>query len=533
MPVVISDADQGGIYIVNKYEKLASVHSTWKSHWDQLSEFFLPQKDQVYGQTFSKGEKKDNLLFDSVGVRSCEQLASALHGMLTNPSTVWFALSSGDPKIDSVQAVAEWLQDSARRMIAVMNASNFQTEIHEVFLDLVGIGTSDLTIEEDPDDVVRFMARPIYESAISENYLGVVDTVYCCYRMTLEQVVEKYGDTVPLQLRQAKDKNPLHEVDIIYAVEPTKRLPKSLQHAMQPITTVHVLKNEKVVLEKKGFNEMPKIIPRFSKISGEMYGRSPAMKALADVRMANAMKKAIIENAQLTVAPPVQVPDEGVLLPIKIAPRSTNYYRAGTKDRIEKMDIGGDVRISDALLEKVHDDIKKAFYIDQLHLVENDRMTATEVMQRRDEQLRAMSPILGRLQHELLSPLVMRVFGIMSRRGLIAPVPEELKNASLEVKFVSQLARAQESVDGDNFLRAFAAASQVATVQPSSMDYFNGDEAVKFLMKTFGAPLYILRKEADVAKLREQQAMQQQMMEQQQNLLAATEAQKNLAQAQR
>jgi hypothetical protein len=41
-------------------------------------------------------------------------------------------------------------------------------------------------------------------------------------------------------------------------------------------------------------------------------------------------------------------------------------------------------------------------------------MTATEVIQRNEEKMRLLGPVLGRLQSELLKPLIDRVFNIFT-----------------------------------------------------------------------------------------------------------------------
>lgn len=502
----VSDSAQ---YIVKKMSKMSSARDLWRGHWKEISEYVLPQKDNVYGGAVN-GEKKDNMLFDSIGVRSCDRLASSLHGMLVNPGTQWFALSTGNVMEDAVQDSAKWLQDTAKSINSVMQNSNFQPEIHETLLDLCGIGTSHLRAEEDDTDIVRFRSSPIYEVCISENYNGLIDTVYYEYKMTLDQMIDAFGETMPADLKEERFKDPLKEYTLIHAVEPTHRLPRSLQHIMLPFTSVHVLKEKLVILKVAGFAENPCIVSRYSKLSGEMYGRSPAMRALSDIKTANAMKKSILEGVQLQVAPPIQVPDEGVLMPVRTAPRSINYYRAGSKDRIEALDIGGNVGLGEQMMESMYKSIEQAFHLDQLHMVENDRMTATEVMQRRDEQLRTLAPLLGRIQHELLRPIIIRVFGIMSRKGLIPPVPQTLSGKKLEVKFVSQLARAQESIEADNFLKAYNIIGAVSQIAPQALDYLNTDEVVKFSMRTYGAPLSLLNKQEDVEQVRSDRAQKEQ-----------------------
>lgn len=531
LQVVQSSQKSSPKFVVDKYQKLKATRGTWETHWEDLSRFVLPLKNEIYGNYNTKGDKRNTHLFDAVGIRCNEQLASALHGMLTNAATQWFMLQSPDHIINSKQSVAEWCQTQSKRVLFVMNNSNFQSEIHECYLDLCGFGTSHLRVEEDDTDIVRFTSRPIYEAVVNENYKGVIDTVYYKYIVTTEQLVEQFPDTITEEIKAIRHQEPLKEYHVIHAIEPSSRLPKDLAHEMLAFTSLHILEEGSILLKKGGFEENPCIISRFSKLSGEMFGRSPAMKALPDIKTSNAMMKTWLEGAQLTVNPPLQAPDEGVLMPIRLTPGAVNYYRADSKDRIEPINIGANPQVGIQIIELLHQNIKSAFFIDQLHLVESDRMTATEVMQRRDEQLRAMSPILGRLQYELLSPIVIRVFNIMLRKGLIDPIPQELLKENLEVKFVSQIARAQESVEGDSFMRAFQSAAGLAQMAPTAMDVINPDESVKFLFKTYGAPLNLLRKDKEVKELRANREQQQQQAQQAQLDQMNSQSAKNVAQA--
>ena len=72
------------------------------------------------------------------------------------------------------------------------------------------------------------------------------------------------------------------------------------------------------------------------------------------------------------------------------------------------------------------------FHIDQLVVTENRNMTATEVLQRQEEKMRILGPVLGRLQSELLSPLITRVFNIMLRNQLFMAAPDILTRSRIK-----------------------------------------------------------------------------------------------------
>jgi len=503
--------------IREKFERMKGDRTNWDSYWEEVAKFVLPRKDEVYGMV-TPGEKKGQNLYDSTSIHANELLASALHSMLTNPSSVWFGLSTGEKELDGVKEVRQWLQDSTQKMIRVLNASNFQTEIHETYLDLPSVGTTILRIEEDDESVVRFFSSSIYEAYIEENNKGVVDSVYREYEYSLRQIVQEFGeDILSMELKQQYMTDSTKKYKVIHAVEP-------MANGSDQFASFHALKEQDILLREGKFNENPYAVPRWTKITGEKYGRSPSMKSLPDIRMLNSMMKTMIRAAQKAADPPLMIPDNGFLLPVRTQPGGSNIYRAGSKDRIEPLITGGRVDINDTMVEQARQRIKSAFFIDQLQLQQGPQMTATEVMQRTEENLRMMGPILGRLNNELLKPIIDRVFGVMFRRGLLGDIPEQLKGKDLEIKYVSQISKAQRSGEADTFTRVIQSVAPIIEMQPQMMENINGDAVLRYHAEIFGLPEEMLRGEEEVENARQAAADQQasQMQAQQENVEADT-----------
>lgn len=513
------DQDKRAQAILKYHHAMRDGRANWDSYWEQCAEYYVPRKDNVYG-TPIKGDVKENKLYTSVSVQANEDLASALHGMLTNPSALWFGLHSGNREIDMSPTVKKWYQDVVRIMLDVMNQSNFQTQIHEVYIDLGSFGTAVLRVEEDDDFVVKFSARPVYEGYIAEDHKGMVDTVSYEYKMTLRQIWQEFGQEVfdkHENLKRQLEQDDAQEMKVIHCVMPTKNpnpvlKPDGIQ---LPYTSYKVLEDLGITLSTKGFHENPYIVTRWSKISGEVYGRSPGMKALSDSKMINELQKFVLKGLAKVVDPPMQMPDDGFLMPIKLKAGGLNYYRSNSKDRIEPIMTGARPDIGENFLRDVEARIKQAFYIDKLQVREADRMTATEVIQRREEQLRILSPVLGRQEFELLRPLIDRVFGICQRAGLFPPPPAIIQNQNLKVEYTSQIARVQKTADTENINRVFGIIAPMAQMKPQMFDNIDADAILRDVSDRFGLPAeYLLEPEA-VEELR---AQQQAQMEQQMQL---------------
>src|ERR1035437_2149572 len=127
--------------IAKRWESLETAAVNWKTHWQECYENIVPRKEDVIA-TRLPGDRRESDLYDTTAILANEMLASALHGMLTNPETRFFDLTFGDSKIDEDEQVKNWCQDVGDRMFRILNNTNFQTEIYEVYIDLGAIGTA-------------------------------------------------------------------------------------------------------------------------------------------------------------------------------------------------------------------------------------------------------------------------------------------------------------------------------------------------------------------------------------------------------
>ena len=155
-------------------------------------------------------------------------------------------------------------------------------------------------------------------------------------------------------------------------------------------------------------------------------------------------------------------------------------------------------------------------------------MTATEVLQRNEEKMRILAPVLGRLQSELLQPLIERSFSLLLGAGMLPQAPEELQGQDIEIEYVSPMAKAQKLTDLQSMLRGFEVMMQVAEIAPV-MDYLDTDKLVQYLVDVTGIPARVIRSQDEVAEIREQQAQAAELQAQQQDAMMDAEVTNKLA----
>ena len=508
--------------LLSRFDRLKSQRANWESHWQEVADYMQPRKADVT-KSRSKGDKRTELIFDGSPLQSVELLSASLHGMLTNPSTPWFSLKFKNPSMENEDEAKEWLESATEVMYSAFNQSNFQQEIFELYHDLITFGTAAMFIEEDEEDNLKFSTRHINEIYISENDKGRIDTVFRKFRISARAAIQKFGN-VSTNIEVIAKKDPYEEVEILHAVFPRSDFnPAKQDKENMPFESIYMDADSGDELSVSGFKEFPFVVPRYLKASHEIYGRSPAMTALPDVKMLNEMSKTIIKSAQKQVDPPLLVPDDGFLLPVRTVPGGLNFYRAGTRDRIEPLNIGANNTLGLNMEEQRRNSIRNAFYVNQLMMQDGPQMTATEVIQRNEEKMRLLGPVLGRLQSELLKPLIDRSFAILMRRNLFAQAPDFLSGQDIEIEYVSPLAKAQKSTELSSIMRAIEIMGSLSNVAPV-FDHINMDKLVRHLTSIVGVPQKILKPQSELDAERQAQAQQIEQQQQLQNLQQVSEA---------
>ena len=501
--------------IKERIQRMKADRSTWETHWQEVEDYIVPRKNTITNQK-SPGQKRSVFLVDSTGVMSNELLAGALHSLLTNPNAEWFEFTTGDIELDRQDDVRLFLQKSAKQTHHVLNNSNFPTEVHELYIDLGSIGTSPMFIEEDDTDVIRCSTKFIAEIYIDENRLGTVDTVFRCWQWEASKIVGEFGiDSVGKKVRESFEKDDGKKFELIHAVYPRTMVDPNHRSAFSYISQ-YVLPDEDIELREAGFREFPYVVPRWSKAAGEKYGRGPGMVALPEVKMLNKMTETMLIGAQKVVDPPLQLPDDGFIMPIETVPGGLNYYRSGTNDVIRPVFNDSRIDFGFQAMEDRRKRVRECFYVDQLQLQQGPQMTATEVMQRTEEKMRLLGPMLGRMQAEFLRPLLDRVFNIMMRRGMITDIPSSLRGKKIDVRYSSLIAKSQRLQEGQNILRTMQAVTPFYNIDQSIADNFNGDKATRAIAEVYGFPQDIFRTQKEIKAIRDGRAQAQSAAVQQQ-----------------
>ena len=526
--------------IIRRWDRLKGDRGTFETHWQQVADFMLPERSDYVVQR-SAGAKRMQKIFDATPILALEQFAAGLHSLLTSPSLRWFSLRSDNEYLNMIDRVRLWLEDTTERMYAIFNGPrhNFASQSNELYLDIGSIGTAVMAVLESRRSGILFSTRHLKECVVAENEEDRIDTLIRRWTFTAKQAAEAWpkGPLNPYgpgtKVGKALEKTPDRLFEFIHCVRPRLNYnPDRRREARHmPFESVYLSVEDIEEISVGGFPEFPYMVPRFSKITGEIYGRGPGMMALPDVKMLNAMMQTVLKAAQKIVDPPLQVPDNGFILPIKTEPGSWNVYRRGLPqtDRIFPIETKGNIPVGEELIQQLRQQIIRTFYVEFMMMPSDPAdpasagkgVTATYVLQQRDEKMRLLSPMLARLQSEFLSPLIDRVFAIMYRQSAamgfrpgapLLPPPPELSGVNLHVEYVSPIAIAQKSSEMENIMRLLQLTQGVLPINPQAGAVINTEAVVRVGAKLLNTPPSIVKSPEQIQAEQQQAAQAQQAM---------------------
>jgi hypothetical protein len=523
---------------IESWETKNGARGVWLTHWQDLSNFLLPIRADYITQR-TPGQKLMQYIYDSTPLWALEQFAAGLHALLTSPTLPWFGLKCMDDRMNADGANMAWLQDAGDRMYSIFNGPthNFASQSGELYLDIGSIGTAVMAELESHRSGILFSTRHLKECCLAENEEDRIDTCVRRWDYTAKQAVQAWGKEAGPNVLKAYDERPEALFSFIHSVKPRHlRDVNRADGRNKPWESVYVSVADRTVISESGFNEFPYHCPRFSKKASEIYGRGPGMINLPDIKMLNAMVMTVLKAAQKVVDPPLQLPDDGFMVPIKTTPGGLNFYRAGSQDRIEPLETKGQVQLGVEMVNALRQQIIRGFYVEWMSMPSDvtdpqsagKGVTATYVLQNRDEKMRLMSPMLARLQSEFLGPLIDRTFAIMWRHSLarrfgpdamFSRPPPSLSGAKLRVEYISPIAIAQRSSQLDVISRLVQTAIALMQLDPQAAQVVDAEGIIRLTGKLLNAPAGALKSVADVQQARAQTAQQQ--ADQQQQLQAA------------
>jgi hypothetical protein len=534
--------------------KLDTERSTYVKHWRELSDFILPRRSRFFTDDQNQDHaRRTNRIIDSTATRAARTLQSGLHSGVTPPNRPWFRLTTPDPELAEFAPVKQWLHTVSSRMQTVFVKSNIYNILPTLYGDLGVFGTPAMAVLEDEHEFIRGYSYPVGSFMVGVSRRQIVDTFLMEFKLSVRQIVDEFGRTseedrdidwsnISKTVKNLWDRgNTENMIDVVWFVTPNPDYdPEKMAARYKRWTSVHWEKGgtQSLFLRESGFDEFPVMVPRWHTTGFDWYASDcPGMTCLSDVKQLQTMQKRKGQAIEIGINPSLQGPTSLKNQKVSLLPGDVTFVDAIQQQTaavrpIREINLNA-LRFFTADIQDVREGIKEAFFTNLfLMLSQGDgtgRMTAREVAERHEEKLLTLSPVLERMNDELLDPLIDRTFAIMDRRGAIPPAPQELDGVQLKVEYVSILGQAQKMVAISTVDRLLQSTLPLMQAFPIIKHKIDPKAAVNEYADLLGVnpKLIIPDDDADQAMQQEQQAIakQQQLMQ----LEQASKATKNLA----
>ena len=508
-------------FLIKRYKKLKANRFNWDDHWQRLGEVMLPKRADFTVQE-AKGSRRSMVRYDGTPILAARNLASAIDGLLKPKTERWFAIKLQQFELNESDEVKAWLTDTEDRMFAAIynRRARFLQATGEVDLDLVVFGTGVLFVGLNENMTkLLFRSEHLKNCFIARNSDGDVDTIFIRRNLQARQAMQMFPDTVGEPVQEAMRKNEWEkEFPFVWAVFPREdRNRMMIDNLNMPFASIWLDEKGEKMVSESGFDEFPFMVPTWDNAADEDYGRSPGMVALADSNTANAMGKTILRAGEKVTDPPLLVGSDSMIGRVQTFAGGINYFdteaarRLGGNFPIGPLATGGNIPIGREMQNDTREQIWQAFFRNVLQLpIDRPQMTATEVLERKEEFIRTIGPVFGRLESDYTGALIDRVFNIMARRNQFGPAPEGIRQQPIRFEYTSPVQRAREQIQAAAAARSAEVLVPYFQADPTIMDNFDGDRIARDVGTASGMPQRWLRPLEQIEEIRDQRAQQQQ-----------------------
>lgn len=509
--------------ICSRFQRVRGDRYVVEDIWDSIELYIAP-----YRGRFFKDEKSENsvqwrrpFVFDGTAIMASQNLASSLHSRLTSASTRWFGMKFKQDELQDSQEAQVWIEEVNTAMFDAMQESNFNVQINEVYQDLVNYGTGFMLEEEtNPKDLaetspITFTSVMVKEAFFEQDSKGGILNFYQKKQWTARQMTDYFKEKVPAFISDAASdpaSDPNAKWDIIYCIYRRTSVDldpyaKDVEPKKRAFGFKFVLLDSGEALgEEGGYYEMPCFVPRWRKTSSSMWGNSPAMIALADTLTLNRTIELNLAAVEKQLDPPILTTSRGLIGDLDLTAGGLSVVR--DVKEVVPFQSGARFDVTYQEMNRLRENIEGYFFIPQLILppMQGTPATATEIAVRMQQLEALIGPTLGRLQVDLLDPIIKRTFGILHRAGKLPEVPDVVAEMEgrIEIEYISPIAKTQEASNVQAIERFAMSVMNLGQGKPEVLDIPDWDAMVKSLASMLGVSAKLIRPDADVKTERKQ-----------------------------
>lgn len=490
--------------ILRRYDTAIEKRRHWQQLWQDIYDLCLPGRGTFFSE--QGGTSHTDEIFDDTGALGLQEFANLMvEGMLPRSSNIFALVPSKRLTPRQRQDLTQPLRDITESIHEVLRKSNFFENAHESFID-VGIGTGCMNINDSRDTTyVKFESWPLDTFAIDIGPKGTIDGTFR-WRTDVKasEVTTCWPDAVlPVELAQQMQRGELPQDAKPTFIEFTVRLWRETEETYQYGVVWKEGKKFLVNLRFTGQGSRPMIPFRWSRASGEWYGRGPALLALPSIRTTNLTVQLILENAEMQIGGIWKAENDGVTNydTLQLVPNTVLTYMPGQRG-LEALSPPGNPDFANLILNDMRANIRESLFNETFEGRGETPISAAEVAARQLRLARRIGSPIGRIFNEFIRPTVLRIVFLLKQQGLLElPV---IDGREIDIIPTSPLARAQRNED---ILQIVNFASTVTSLLgPDARLYLNPAPMVSDLAELYELPDSYLMPESARAQMRENAA---------------------------
>lgn len=524
--------------IMARLEAMKQIRLNEESAWEEITKIVLPRISDIKEEHFNDVHRRVSDNFDSTGRNAVRLWSNGMQGYMTPRNSPWVAVTMANRENKVEKGVRKYLGDVTEALLEQLRRSNFYDALGPAYEHGVTIGTSTTTVSWDEErGTLVYIPRHPKQVYIAENHHGRVDTVYTVEEMTWRQIVERFGeDALEENEIETAKRQPFEYKQILHAVFPrTDRIEGKVDAQNKRFASIWILIGASRMLRESGYDHMRDIVWRFRVGPGSPYGTGPSHDALIDLLRAEKINETMLRAADLAVRPPLMFPAE-LEGRLKLNPHGmTPYY--DPRRQVMPLFQTGQYPYGLDREQSIQEAIRQHYRIDFWLMLSQSsgNKTAYEVAQIAGEKAAVMGAEIGRVESELLDPILTVTLHLLEQNGMLPELPDSLQGTGVPINYAydGPLAQMQKRHYGtQNIIQVLSQVTLIAQVFGQSLDWIDDDELMQQALRSLDAPEGIIREKQIVAQIREARQQMEQAQMQLQMQKQAAEVQTELAKAQ-
>jgi len=446
--------------------------SSFMPSWRDVQDYILPWRAQLSLDKVNRGERRNQKIIDSTGTLAMRNLSSGMMSGITNKAKPWFRMTTPNPKYAEMGNVKGWLHDLTTNMGSILLRSNFYKNFGGLYTDTSGFGTGSIFCEGDKERVIHTQGLPVGSYMIGCDSKGRVNVFFREIRMTVRQLVEKFGESkdgskiewskFSLHVKRLWENDGREQwIDVCHIILPNEEYdPKRANSKFKKFSSCYYEKGttnqpasggveNDTYLRESGYDYFPVLCARWATTGQDAWGTCyPGMDMIGDVKALQLMQRRLAEAIEKMNRPPMVGSSALKNTKASILPGDITFEDEMNGGKGFRPAYQVDPRIQEMLLQ-IQDHqrrIQRAAFEDILLMIssaEDPNRTATEIIERKEEKLTVFGPVLESID-EVLDQFFDILFFEMLEQGLIEDPPEELQGTNLKVEYISIMHQAMK-----------------------------------------------------------------------------------------